>query len=656
MGQLRTICLVGHSGCGKTTLATALMKRAGIKEQILLDASQEEKDRGYSIDIGYGAFTKGDTTVTLLDTPGGDEFIEEMYKAVPVSDVSLLVVHAEKAVEVVTERAWDLTGAAKRPTLVLVNQMDRENASFEKAIASLRDHFEGKLLPIQLPIQEGGAFVGVVDLIANQAVYFAEKGKKAIPDDLAGPVEDARSSLIEEASTMDDELMMKFLEEEPISTEEITTSLSIGVAQGELIPVLCASGAEEKGLDTLTQVLTGLVPGPALDAAAATRAIVFDLTNDPYLGRLAYARVLDGTVQEGKSLVVVGGGGKIEIRDMYTLEGTKQKREPKAPAGSIIAIGKAEDLKLGDTVATSIDGAAFDMPAFPQPVYSRTIVPKSQADVEKMSEALREVSTTKATIQVERDPVTKEQILRGMGDIHLSVFIERLKNRYNVSLETHTPQIPYKETIRKKAEAKYRHKKQSGGRGQFGEVVLRIEPFDGEGGYQFLDEIKGASIPGQYIPGVEKGVVEAMEEGNLAKYPVTNVSVAVFDGSYHPVDSSELAFKIAARSAFRDAFDKANPTLLEPVMNVQVRVPEEFTGDIISDLNGRRGRILGMDPAGKITVIRAEVPLSEMMSYALDLKSRTQGRAVFQMEYAKYQAVPGNIQEKVVAQARQNEE
>jgi len=295
------------------------------------------------------------------------------------------------------------------------------------------------------------------------------------------------------------------------------------------------------------------------------------------------------------------------------------------------------------------------MPEFPKPVYSRAIVPKSQADVEKMSEALREIVGTKVTLTVERDPVTKELLVEGMGDIHLSVFIERLKNRYNVSLEMHQPRIPYKETIRKKAEAKYRHKKQTGGRGQFGEVVLRLEPYSGEGGYRFIDEIKGAAIPGQYIPGVEKGVLEAMEEGNLAKYPVTNVSVAVFDGSYHPVDSSELAFKLAARNAFRDAFNKADPCLLEPIMSVEVRVPEEFTGDIISDLNGRRGRILGMEPAGKTTVIRAEVPLAEMQSYALDLKSRTQGRATFQMEFSKYQQVPGNLQEKIIAQASREE-
>jgi len=383
---------------------------------------------------------------------------------------------------------------------------------------------------------------------------------------------------------------------------------------------------------------------------------VFCLSNDPYLGRLSFVRVIDGTLQEGKALIDVGTGHKVDVRDLYAFEGTTQKRVPNASSGQIVAIGKAEDLALGATIATNQGAEPYPIPEFPKPVYSQAIVPKSQSDVEKMSEALREISTTKATIRVDRDPVTKEMLIHGMGDIHLSVFLERVKNRYNVSLETHRPSIPYKETIRKKAEAKYRHKKQTGGRGQFGEVVLRVEPFNGEGGYRFLDEIKGASIPGQYIPGVEKGVVEAMEEGNLAKFPVTNISVAVFDGSFHPVDSSELAFKLAARHAFRDAYDKAQPVLLEPVMSVQVRTPEEFTGDIISDLNGRRGRILGMEPAGKVTTIRAVVPLAEVQSYALDLKSRTQGRATFQMEPAEYQAVPGNLQERIIAQAKQDEE
>ncbi len=655
MGQARNICLVGHSGCGKTTLAAALMTKAGVKD-ITFDSSHEEKDRGYTIDMAVGTFKAKDTSVTLLDTPGGDEFIEEMYKGVPVADLTLIVLNAEKGVEVVTERAWEITGAAKRPTAILINQMDRENAKFDAALTSVRDHFDGKFVPLQVPIREGGAFVGVVDLIENQAVYFGDKSKKDIPGDLADSVEEARGILIEEVSTFDDELMMKFLEEEPITSHELATTLSVGLAAGELVPVLCSSATEGKGLDVLLHTITEAVKGSEGNASGPARAVAFNLANDPYLGRLAYVKVLDGTLQEGKGLVDVATGSKIDVRDMYAFEGTKQHRVPKAEAGTIVALGKADDVVLGSTLGADQNQPPFEMPAFPKPVYSRAITPKTQADVEKMSEAIKDISTTKATIIVERDPVTKEMIMEGMGDIHLSVFIERLKNRYNVSLDTHRPLIPYKETIRKKAEAKYRHKKQSGGRGQFGEVVLRIEPYDGEGGYQFLDEIKGASIPGQYIPGVEKGVVEAMEEGNLAKFPVTNVSVAVFDGGYHPVDSSELAFKMAARHAFRDAFDNANPCLLEPIMHVDVRVPEEFTGDIISDLNGRRGRILGMDPEGKVTVVRAEVPLSEMQSYALDLKSRTQGRATFQMKFSKYQPVPGNVQEKVIAQAKQEEE
>ena len=306
-------------------------------------------------------------------------------------------------------------------------------------------------------------------------------------------------------------------------------------------------------------------------------------------------------------------------------------------------------------IAAQSDAEPFPMPEFPKPVYSRTIVPKSQSDVEKMSAALKELSSTKATVSLERDSVTKEMVLWGMGDVHLSVFIDRLKNRYNVSLETRQPRIPYKETIQKQATAKYRHKKQTGGRGQFGEVFLRIDPLPHGEGFKFIDEIKGASIPGQYIPGVEKGVVEAMEEGNLAKYPVTDVSVAVFDGSFHPVDSSELAFKLAARNAFRLAVDQANPALLEPVMSLEVRVPEQFTGDIVSDLNGRRGRILGMEPSARLTTVRAEVPLAELQSYALDLKSLTQGRATFQMNFLKYQKVPVNLQEKIIAQAKEAE-
>ena len=627
------------------------MTKAGVKGPIELDASQEEKERGYSIDMSFGTYAAGGSTITLLDTPGGDEFVEEMYKGVPVADLTLLVVNAEKAVEVMTERAWEISAGAGRPTAVLVNQMDKENANFQQAIDAMRESFEGKLVPVEIPIRDGGAFVGIIDLLRNKAVYFADRSKSDIPAEMADLAETERSQLIEEVSTVDEELMMRFLEDEPISDEELATTLGKGIASGELVPVLCSSATEDKGLNSLAKLFDALDANRKDDGDV--RAIAFELASDPYLGRLTYVRVLEGTLQEGKHLVDVATGHKVDVRDIYALDGVKQSKVPQALAGDVVALGKIDDLALGATIAAKADAEAFDMPEFPKPIYARAIVPKSQADVEKMSEALKEVAGTKGTVDVARDPVTKEMIMQGMGDIHLSVMIERMKNRYNVNLETHRPTIAYKETIRKQATARYRHKKQSGGRGQFGECEIRLDPF--EDGYQFLDEIKGASIPGQYIPGVEKGVVEAMEEGNLAKYPVTNVSVAVFDGQYHPVDSSELAFKLAARNAFREAFDKASPCLLEPVMLVEVRIPEEFTGDIISDLNGRRGRIQGMEPAGKVTVVKAEAPLSEMQSYALDLKSRTQGRATFQMEFLKYSQVPGNIQEKIVAQAQTEE-
>ena len=390
MGQARNICLVGHSGCGKTTLAAALMSKAGVKD-IEFDASQEEKDRGYTIDMAVGAFKVNDLTITLLDTPGGDEFVEEMYKGVPIADLTLIVLNAEKGVEVATERAWDIAGGAKRPTAVLINQMDRENAKFDVALASIRDHFDGKFVPLLVPIRDDGAFVGVVDLIENQAVYFGDKSKKEIPADLTSAVEEARGILLEEVSSFDDELMMKFLEDEAITSHELATTLSVGLAAGELIPVLCSSATEGKGLDVLLHTITEAVQSGNVSADGPARAVAFNLASDPYLGRLAYVKVLSGTVQEGKALVDVARGTKIDVRDMYAFEGTKQHRVPKAEAGSIVALGKADDVVLGATLAADQNQEAFELPAFPKPVYSRAITPKSQADVEKMSEAIKEI-------------------------------------------------------------------------------------------------------------------------------------------------------------------------------------------------------------------------------------------------------------------------
>ena len=654
MGQKKNICFIGHSGAGKSTLVTALLRKSGIREEIVLDSSDEEKAHGYSIDMGIGACTWNGERITMLDTPGGDEFIEEMYKAIPVADLSVLTVNAEKGIEVTTERAWELSGGKQLPTIVFVNHMDKENPNFGELVSSLRNQLEGKFIPIQIPIRQEKEFVGVVDVIANRAVYFDES-KKTVPADLQKDVSELRNSLIEEIASIDDELMLKFLEDEEISVSELSAGLRKGVADGAMTPILCGAASQDKGIRPLMDALVDLAPGTKENKEGPCSAIVFNLSTDPYLGRLNYVRILQGILKEGETYYNISRKEKIEIRDLHTFDGTKQSPATQGESGEIVAIGKLEDLRIGTTIASEKDTAPFLLADFPKPVYSRTIVPKSQADVGKMSSAVRELTTSKVTVRLERDAVTKEMILWGMGSIQLSVFISRLKNRFNVSLDTRRPAIPYKETITKKATAKYRHKKQSGGRGQFGEVELRIEPTQRGKGFEFVDEIKGASIPGQYIPGVEKGVVEAMVEGNLAKYPVTDVLVAVYDGSFHPVDSSELAFRLAARNAFREAMDQAQPCLLEPLMSLEVRIPDEYTGDVISDLNGRRGKILGMEPVGRATLVRAEVPLIDSQSYALDLKSISQGRATFQMQFLKYHQVPANLQEKIISNSKETE-
>ena len=655
MGQKKNICFIGHSGAGKSTLVTALLRKSGIKEDIVLDSSDEEKAHGYSIDMGIGACTWNGEKITMLDTPGGDEFIEEMYKAIPVADLSVLTVNGEKGIEVTTERAWELSGGKQLPTIVFVNHMDKENANFDDLVSSLRNQLEGKFIPIQIPIRQEKEFVGVVDVIANRALYFDDESKKTVPTDLQKDVSELRNYLIEEIASIDDELMLKFLEDEEISVSELSAGLRKGVADGAVTPILCGAASQDKGIRPLMDALVDLAPGTKENKEGPCSAIVFNLSTDPYLGRLNYVRILQGILKEGETYYDISRKEKIEIRDLHTFDGTKQLPATRGESGEIVAIGKLEDLRVGTTIASEKDTVPFLLADFPKPVYSRTIVPKSQADVGKMSSAVRELTTSKVTLRLERDAVTKEMILWGMGSIQLSVFISRLKNRFNVSLDTRRPAIPYKETITRKATAKYRHKKQSGGRGQFGEVELRIEPTQRGKGFEFLDEIKGASIPGQYIPGVEKGVVEAMEEGNLAKYPVTDVLVAVYDGSFHPVDSSELAFRLAARNAFREAMDQAQPCLLEPLMSLEVRIPDEYTGDVISDLNGRRGKILGMEPVGRVTIVRAEVPLIDSQSYALDLKSISQGRATFQMQFLKYHQVPANLQEKIISKSKETE-
>ncbi|MCR4392299.1 MAG: elongation factor G [Candidatus Acetothermia bacterium] len=647
MRQAYSVCFVGHSGSGKTALAEAIVRTAGVQGEVAFDRTPEEKNRGLSIDLSVGSCTWKDKKLNLIVSPGLGEFVEEIYKGLDAADLAVVVVNAEKPVEVVTEQAWAIRQRMNRPAVVFVNMLDKPHVDPKKVLDELRHNLDGKFCALQLPIRDGDKFLGLVDLLTGQPTAFSGKG--GVPD-LADQAGSLRTELIEEIATFDDALLEKVLADEPLSRDEALSAMRAGVGQGRLIPVLWGSVQTGQGVKELVDTVLTLVPENTDGAAARLR--VFSLAIDPYLGRLGYAKVLAGAVREGDTLFNLATKDKLQVRDVYGFSGTKLEKTGQAGAGDIVALGKLEGLTLGATLSAAPDGELEPPIPFPKPVFTRAVAPKSQADEEKMSMVLRDLVAIKATLSYQRDPVTKEALVSGMGDVQLDVLAERLRTRYGVEVQFRVPKIPYRETIRKTSTAQYRHKKQTGGHGQFGEVHLRIEPLPRGSGFEFADETKGGVIPQQFIPGVEKGVREAMEEGVLAGFPVVDVKAAVFYGMYHEVDSSELSFKIAARTAFKLAVEKAEPALLEPVMLLAVTTPDAFTGDIISDLTSRRGRILGMESAAGRTVIRAEIPMAETLSYALDLKSLTQGRATFQMEFLRYDYVPAQLQERILAQLK----
>jgi len=637
------ICLAGHSGCGKTTLAQALLKQQGIEAK--LDASPEAKAHGLSIDLGIASFKRGEHLINILDAPGFAEFIEELYKGLSVAESAVLVLSAEKGVEVQTEKAWQLIKSFQKPAVVLMNKLDLPTADFMKALESLREKLDGNFVLLQIPIREGGSFAGIVDLIEQKAVYF-DKRKGEIPANLTDQVNTEREKLLEALAEVNDELMARFLEGQPISPQEMKAALKEGVKravgpQPKLVPVLCGASASALGLDLFLETLLAAMPSFAEvhSSSAQCAALVFNVTSDQYLGRMAFIKIFGGSIAEAASVMNLRNGAKERIRDIYRVFGDKQEKVVNVQAGEIVALAKLSDFALGDTFASEANGAKLKLADFPKPVFSRAVIPETQADEEKMSTALRELVQTKATITFARDDITKEAILSGMGDTQLNIFAERLKNRFGVSVRMNRPRVPYKETIQRIAMGQYKHKKQTGGRGQYGEVYLRVEPLERGKGFEFVDEVKGGVIPQQFIPAVEKGIVETLPQGIVAGYPMTDIRAAVYYGSHHVVDSSEIAFKIAASQAFKLAVQNAAPVLLEPVMRLIIWAPQEFIGDIISSLNGKRGRIVGMEAAGPQPKIDAEAPLAELLDYALELKSLTQGRATFQMEFLRYQVV-----------------
>ena len=638
MGDVRTVCFVGHSGAGKTALTEALLQSHGAGGQ--LDASPEAKERGSSIDLNVATVEVGQDLLNVLDAPGFNEFIEETYKGLHVSETAVLVVNAEHGIEVTTEVAWDLIERYEKPAIALVNRMDTDNADFHQAVRDLQATLDDKLAPIHWPIFDNGQFVGDVDLVHLEARYFdGQQGE--VPDDLADAVQSGRESLLEALSEVDDELMEHFLEDQDIPNDEIEGALKTAITQRSLVPIIPTSTQIPGSLKLLTELIVEETPSfhETYEPEDVSVGLVFNAHSDQYIGAMAFMKVYGGSLKEGVKMTNIRTGSTESVREILRASGDKPVPISEAKPGEIAVLTKLNDFELNDTFAASGEREPMSLGELPTPVYPRAVEPLSESDEEKMSAALRQLIQTKATLSLHRDDVTHETILSGMGDTQLNVFVQRLKNRYGTGVELKRPLVPYKETITAQAEGNHRHKKQTGGRGQFGEVYLRIEPLERGTGFEFVDEIKGGVIPNQFIPACEKGIVEAMEKGQFG-YPMTDVRAAVYYGSYHAVDSSEGAFKIAASQAFQAAVANDNPVLLEPVMKLDIRAPSAYTGDIMSNLSGKRGRVLGMEPDETGTEhIEAEVPLAEVQDYALELKSITQGRALFKVAFDHYQPV-----------------
>jgi elongation factor G len=667
--QIRNVALISHGGAGKTSLVDAALFDSGAvtrqgkvdEGSSISDYDPDELKRRMSLNAKVLPVEWKNSKINFIDTPGYADFVGEVKAGLRVADAALVVVTAEKGVEVGTELTWHYADERNLPRMVLVNKLDRENTSFDTALKSLRDQFGLKVVPLQIPVGEQASFRGVVDLITQKAYTF-EGGNKVqeipVPADLQDSISSYREQLIESAVESDDDVMVKFLEGEELSEEEILSVVKKGTRSGQLVPVLCGSASKNIGVQTLLDAIVEYLPNPIeaqpedAKAFGDTVSLFVFKTAAQQVGTVSTFRVYSGTLKPDMHVFNVQTRTDERIGQLITPRGKMQEPATEIPAGDMGAVAKLSNTHTGDTLAGNKDIAATLEPInFPQPCFTMAILPKSQADLDKMGNALSRIVEEDRTLHVTRDHETGEVLLSGMGEAHLQIAIEGIKRKYGVDLEAHEPRISYRETIRKKARANGRHKRQSGGHGQFGDVWLEIEPLpmDSPEPFVFEDKIVGGVVPGQYIPGVEKGVRESLKRGFLSGNPMVYVKVALVDGKYHPVDSSAQSFEIAASLGMQEAVPLANPTLLEPVMTVTITVPESNMGDVMSDINTKRGRVLGMNPTGNgMQQITANVPQAEMLHYATDLRSITQGRGSFTMEFYQYEEVPANIQQEII--------
>ena len=684
--RIRNIALIGHGGAGKTSLAEALLFKSGTIKRLgkvddgntAMDFEPEELKRRSSISSGFHQFSWKNHIVNLIDTPGDQNFFSDTKSSMQAADGALVVIDAVDGVKVQTELAWEFAKEFNQPCVIFINKLDRERADFNRTFEDAKVSFEPKPIILQLPIGAEAEFKGVVDLIRNQAYVYDADGKakkEDIPADMQDLVESEREALIENIAEADDALIERYLEGEELSDEDLNAALRSGTLAHTFVPVICGSATKNIGIDLLIDFMTTSMPSP-IDRGAITgadpstgdeierapdenepfSAFVVKTVADPYAGRLNIFRVVSGKLGSDGTFFNPNKDTKERFTQLLTIAGKEQKTASGAGPGAIVAVAKLKETRTGDTLCDDAGKIKYAC-AEPLPsLISFALTAKSKGDEDKIFISLTKLLEEDPSVKLERVAETKEILLSGLGQIHVETILEKLKRKFSVEAQLNTPKVPYRETIKGKARVQGKHKKQTGGHGQFGDCWIQIEPLPRGKGFEFVDAIVGGVIPKTYIPAVEKGIVEASQKGVLAGFPAVDFRVTLDDGSYHAVDSSEMAFKIAGSLAFKKAVEEAKPTLLEPIMKVTVTTPEDFMGDIMGDLNGRRGRVLGMDNAGKNQVINAQVPMAEFLSYASDLRSMTGGRGIFTMEFSHYDEVPAQIAEKIIEEANRARE
>jgi elongation factor G len=671
--RIRNVGFVGHGGVGKTSLVESLLFTAGAVTRLgkvddgttTTDFDPDEIKRKISLNIALAYCDHKDHRLNFVDMPGYGDFISEARAGLRVVEGAVVVVDAVAGVQVQTEKVWKFATDYELPRAIVVNRLDRERADFFRTLDSLNRRLKGRLVPLQIPVGGEHSFSGVVDLVRMTEV----------PAALAEQAKEYREKLVEAVAETDDELLNKYLEEGAIGDAELVPALRKGIVEGQIVPVLCAAASKSLGSQALLDLIVESFPSPLdrgevrgtdlkakgdagrpPDPRAPATALVFKTLSDPHVGKLSLFRVYAGTVKADAQLFNASRGVKERMGHISWMQGKAQKNVDTLGPGELGVVAKLKETLTGDTLSEEATPFTLAKIAFPEPSMSFAIQPRSRGDEDKISTALHKMSEEDPTLRHHYDPETKQLLVSGVGQMHVEVTVERMKRKYNVDVNLLPPRVPYKETVKGRSEVQGKYKKQTGGRGQYGDVWLKLEPLVRGAGFEFVDDIFGGAVPRNYIPSVEKGVRDAMKRGVIAGYPVVDLKATLYDGSYHEVDSSDMAFQIAGSMAFQKGFQEAHPILLEPIMNVEVTCPAEQTGDVIGDLNGRRGRIVGMEPAGETAVVRAAVPMAEMLTYEPALRSMTGGRGGYAMEFSHYEEVPAFLAEKIIKEAKAEKE